>query len=170
MKHHVAVNATTVIIMLLVSLSPFLQAEDSKAGQKVEKPSEVRVTLKWGEWTRENRKPNELSQFRALFMNVIKRAGISISDKTDKPQLTISFDEMPGVFFTEAGPLSVHDYDLSFVVMNRGGQKLPIKTYKGTIKGGSASRKIGDRVYLGSTISFEEVRDYIAEKIKKDPL
>lgn len=170
MKHHVSVNVTTVLIILLVSLYPLVQIKDSSASQRVKKPTEVRVTLKWGDWTKENRKLNEIAEFRALFMEAIKSARILISDKADKPQLTISFDEMPGVFFTEAGPVSVHDYDLSFVVMNRGGQKLFLKTYKGTIIGGSARRKIGNRVYLGSTISFEEVRDYIAEKIKKDPL
>jgi hypothetical protein len=171
MKHRGALKATTVLIILLISLFLLVQVKDSRASQKGTKPTEVRVILEWGDWTKDNRKPNEIAEFRALFMEAIKRAGILISDKVDRPQLTISFDEMPGVFFTkEAGrPVSVHIYDLSFVVMNRG-EQLFIKTYKGTIEGGSATRKIGDRVYLGSTISFEEVRDYISEEIKKDPI
>jgi len=91
-------------------------------------------------------------------------------DSPNKPLVLVFFQENVGIKFTESGTKSFNTYELSFIINTQDGHQLFKKVYNGDITGGSGTKDVGNRVYLGSDVTFDQLKNDITSKLESNPL
>lgn len=129
--------------------------------------NELKINIKFGQWTERNRNAEERSQIKKIITQPIIDAGVKIVPAGSNYDMDITFNESSTLII---GVGSSIKWDLMYVIKDRNQKELLRKSYDGNIKGEEGKRQEGGVVVMGVNVNFKKEIDDIISKLKRNPL